>query len=246
MLRTISQFLASLALAVAPVAAQHRTAHVPIGPNDSEGSLQLYLFDARKQTIVVIDQGRPALQSYPNLDAAMRAHMCIAGCNGGPFDSAGYPRGLVVADGKASHLAQPSKKFGAGVLSLEMGQLCLERTDPFLARKSAQPNQLIQTGPFLIEGGKAVAQLEDRSISRRTFVFTDGNHRWTIGTAPATTLHKLALALADPKTFKSFNIATALTLDGGLSSGFWINRKHGPLYLKESRKLRNFLGVVNR
>lgn len=246
MLRTISQFLASLALSVAPVAAQHRSAHVPIGPNDSEGTLQLYFFDAREQTIVVIDQGRPALQSYRNLDAAMRAHMCLAGCNGGPFDSAGNPRGLVVADGKASGLAQLDKKVGAGVLSLEMGQLRLERSDQFLARKSAQPNQLIQAGPFLIEDGKAAAQLEDRRISRCTFVFTDGNHRWAIGTAPATTLHQLALALADPKTFKSFKIATALTLDGGLSAGFWINRKHGPLYLKESRKLRNFLGVLTR
>lgn len=246
MLRTISQFLASLALAVAPVAGEHLTVHVPIGPNNSESTLQLYLFDAREQTIVVIDQGSPALQSYQNLDAAMKAHMCMAGCNGGPFDSAGNPRGLVVADGKESDLAQPDKKFGAGVLALEKGQLRLQRTDQFLARKSAQPNQLIQAGPFLIEGGKAAPQLEDRRISRCTFIFTDGNHRWAIGTAPATSLHQLALALADPKTFKSFNIATALVLDGGLSSAFWINRKHGPLYLKESRKLRNFLGVVKR
>ena len=69
---------------------------------------------------------------------------------------------------------------------------------------------------------------------------------WVIGTAPATTLHKLAQALSNSKTFQAFNVATALNLDGGLSSAIWVKRRHGPLYLRANRKARNFIGVVSR
>lgn len=246
MFRTLSQFFACLTLLASPSPADHLTAQAHIGPNDSEVTLQLYLFDAREESFVVIDQGRPAMQSYQNLEAAMKAHKCLAGCNGGPFDSEGIPLGLVIADGKSSGTARAGEQRGSGILYLENEQPRLQRIAPFLARKSPQPKQLIQSGPFLIENGKATPELDQRRISRRTFVFTDGKHRWGIGTSPATTLHKLALALAKPDTFKSFNLASALALDGGLSSGLWIKRQLGPLYLKEIRTLRNFLGVVKR
>jgi uncharacterized protein YigE (DUF2233 family) len=246
MLRLSIQIFALLVLGTGLAPAEYDTVQVAIGPHDSKGTLNLYYFDSRQSTFKVIDQGRPALQSYKDLDAAMSAHRCQAGCNGGPFDQAGHPHGLVIADGKTTGSVSSGKDTSAGVLYLEGGLPRLQKTSQFLARDAAKPSQLIQSGPFLVEGGKPNTDSSNRRISRRTFVFTDGKHRWAIGYAPATTLHQLALALADPKTFKGFKVATALSLDGGLSAAIWIKRDHGPLYLKESRKVRNFIGVLPR
>lgn len=243
-MRLTCQTLIVAALLALPCKAQYATALVPLGANEATSSLHLYFFDARQHSLVVIDQGRPAMQSYPNLAAAMKAFKCVAGCNGGRFDKEGNPIGLVVAEGREYGAINPA--HGNGVLYVESGELRLQTTDQFLLRKSAQPDQFLQTGPFLVQNGAPLSTLDRRQVSRRTFLLTDGKHRWAIGISPGTTLLKLAQALAKDKIFgpEKFVVSTALALDGGLSSAIWIKQSQGPLYLTEGRPLRNFIGLV--
>jgi len=237
--------LAWLCVTASLASAQYTRINVAIGPRDSEGTLHLYLFDSRRTSIKMISQGEPGTSLYKDLGAAMQAHKCEAGCNGGPADPQGQPLGLVIASGK--RYGQPASKSDRteGVLYLDGSQPRLKRAAAFFASKAAQPRHLLQAGPFLVESGKARPGLDSRRVARRTFVLSDGDYRWAIGYAPATTLQKLALALADSKTFKAFNVAAALNLEGASHSGIWINREHGQLYLKELRGARNFLGLVN-
>ncbi len=237
---------ALLFLASGLASAQYTRINVAIGPGDSPGTLHLYLSDSRRTTFKIIDQGAAARDAYKNLGAAMQAHMCQAGCNGGPADKQGNPLGLVIADGKTFGRPTPESDLTAGILFMDGSQPRIKRAAAFFANGAATPRHLLQTGPFLVEDGKVVADLDAKRIARRTFVLTDGDNRWAIGVAPATTLQQLALALADPKTFKEFDITTSLCLDGASSSGIWVTGEHGPLYLKEIRKLRNFIGLVRR
>jgi uncharacterized protein YigE (DUF2233 family) len=245
MFRFLHILLLALGSSASSGRAEYMEVQVPIGHNKSKATLQLYLFDSRRESIVVIDQESPALQAYRDLGAAMRAHQCLAGCNGAPFNQPGTPRGLVIA-GQKSFGDPTAPQAGEGVIYVEGGTLRLTTSRQFLARKGKPPNHLLQSGPFLVSNGKTTPNLDRHHISRRTFLLTDGKHRWGIGVAPATTQASLARALAGPGTFQDFAVATALSLDGGLSSGFWIQRNNGPLYLKESRRVRNFLGIVKR
>lgn len=217
------------------------------GPaKESKGTVHLYLFDARRTTLKIIDQGGPDDATYENLGQAMVAHRCQAGCNGGPFTAQGEPKGLVIADGMAFGQAGAKTPETSGVLYLDGSRPRLKRASAFFGNGAATPRHLLQAGPFLVEEGAATRELDDRQVARRTFVLTDGNNRWAIGYAPPTTLRELALALADPEVFKPFEVATALNLGGGSPSAIWIKREHSPLYLKEIRPSRNFIGLVQK
>lgn len=233
-------------LAAGFAAGQYKRVNVPIGPRDVDGTMHLYLFDSRRTTFEVIDQGRPQGRAYNGLGAAMEAHQCVAGCNGGPADSQGSPLGLVIAEGRKYGQPAEGTSEVEGVFFLDGSEPRLKRSAAYFTNGIATPRQLVQSGPILVENGAAVAGLDDRRIARRTFVLTDGGNRWAIGYAPATSLHKLALALADSTSFRDFDVETALNLGGSSHAAIWVKREHGPLYLKEIRPARNFIGLVRR
>ena len=236
--------LALLALLCAPLRAEYARVDIPVHSSGAKGTLHLYLFDGRRGAFKVIDQGGIEKQKYRNLEGAMMTHKCLAGCNGGFFGKDGRPLGLVIADGKQSGAVNLQSSLTSGVLGQGVGQPFLERAQSYFGKGRKNHDNVLQTGPMLVENGKVVDGLSKRKFSRRTFVLTDGGNRWAIGYAPAVTLHQLATALADPKTFRSFNVATALNLDGGSSSGLWIKKDHHPFYLREFGSVRNFVGIV--
>lgn len=226
--------------------AQYTRVEAAISPDGDNGTLHLYVFDQRRTTFKVIDQGGLENQKYRNLNAAMEAMDCVAGCNGGFFGPDGQPLGLVIADGQSSGRKNTASSLTSGVLFIDGTRIKLERSEAYFQRSGTPPRQLLQSGPFLVENGKPVDGLSDRNYARRTFILTDGNNRWAIGYSPATTLQHLAKALAEPKTFPNFNVSAALNLDGGSSSGLWVKRDHHPFYLKEIKSVRNFLGLVRQ
>lgn len=237
---------AALLLAGGAATGQYLRVEVPIGPHDAEGTLHLYLFDARRMSFVVIDQGGPELPGYPNLAAAMQAHRCEAGCSGSPAAKSGEPLGLVIAAGKPSGQLERGRDDTAGVFFLDGSVPRLARAEAFKTNGTATPRHLVQSGPFLVIDKQVPAGLDDRRVARRTFVLTDGDDRWAIGYAPPTTLRQLAHALAASTTFKDFDVASALNLGGGSASALWIEREHGALSLNEVATARNFIGLVRR
>jgi len=229
-----------------PTFAQYAQFSLPVGTAGRNGTLHLFLFDNRSVTLKVIDQGGLSNQKYANLGQAMKAFKCSAGCNGGGFTPAGEPLGLAIADGKSSGNKNFASNLTSGVLHLDGTRLRLERSQPYFQSNPTLPQQLLQSGPFLVEDGKKVAALSADRFSRRSFILTDGGHRWAIGYCPSTSLDQLATVLADPKSFKNFNVATALNLDGGSSSALWVKTDNQPFYLHEINPVRNFLGIISK
>lgn len=246
-MRFLSITVGLLLLAASGAAAQFSRVDVPIGPRGTNITLQLFLFDSRSVALKVIDQGGLAKQAYRDLDHAMVAHKCIAGCNGGPFAPSGAPRGLIIADGKSSGARKIGDPLSEGVLYTDGSLLRIRSASSYFKNATATPpRQLLQSGPILIEDGKAAAGLSARKFAQRSFILTDGKFRWAIGYSPTTTLAQLAQALANPKTFADFKVATALSLDGGSSCALWVKRVHHPFYLKELDPVRTFIGLVKK
>ncbi|MGJ8697810.1 MAG: phosphodiester glycosidase family protein [Verrucomicrobiaceae bacterium] len=239
LLRVILTFLVTSL----PLLADYGKADLPLGPNASQGTLHYFQFSTETHDLRIIDQGKGAPR-FANLAAAMQANKCEAGCNGSFFHPNGTPLGLVIANGRMEGKSNPDSSLTSGTFYSENGSIRLVRTSVFAAKKLPLPRNVLQTGPFLIEGGKGVTGLSDRRFARRTILATDGRGNWIIGYASPTTLIQLSQALLKKGSIPGFTISHAINLDGGSSSGLWIQRDNNPLYFREVSKVRNFVGIV--
>ena len=209
---------------------EHR--HLALVDSGSEATLELAIFSTKSAAVRVIDN--PA---GDELASVMRRTRGLAGVNGGYFDPQNAPVGLLISDGK---LIAPFRKAKllSGVLVVTKGRLELLRAAEYSARKNAR--EALQCGPFLVDGGKPVAGLNDTRPARRTFIFTSGADRGAIGLCSAVTLAELGEILATPE----LKVQRAMNLDGGSSSAFWFNGERGVTSLAELKTVRNFVIVT--
>jgi hypothetical protein len=107
---------------------------------------------------------------------------------------------------------------------------------------------LIQTGPFLVDQGSPVAGLSKENARRRSFVLHDGDDWFAIGLCDSLTLAQLSEVLAHKDFSPSRKIHRGLNLDGGTSSGLYINRgeSYPVIHGEPFKTVRNFLGIVPR
>ena len=224
--------------------AEYARVEIKTSKSGNKKTMHLYLFDSRKEALKIIEQGTLEDQPYRNLAQAMKAHQCTAGCNGGFFGKNGEPLGLVIADGKKYGHKNLASSLTSAVVGQASGAPFIQRSRAYFQNGTPKHQQVLQSGPMLVENGKSVSGLSNKKNARRTIIFTDGKHRWGIAYAPSISLALLAEALADSKTFAEFNIKHAINLDGGSSSGFWVRRDNNPFYLREFGSVRNFVGVV--
>ncbi|MEM7601915.1 MAG: phosphodiester glycosidase family protein [Verrucomicrobiota bacterium] len=207
--------------------------------------LDLVWFNAETHTFRVIDNGGSGQSIFPDLATAMIRNNAVAGVNGGFFLQNDAPSGLMVASGNETG------KFGSGSL-LSGVLLSSGNRNPYLLRRAEygpkyKPTDLIQAGPFLVDQGATVRGLSPRNSRRRTFVVHDGGKWFAIGLSDSLTLAELGEVLA-AEGFSSRKIHRALNLDGGTSSGFYLNRgKHSQaIHVEPFKKVRNFVGIVSR
>ena len=222
--------------------AELRTGKLTTSAEGRSGTMHFYRFHNEKVSLKVIPKG-----SFANLKAAMKAHKCVAGSNGGFFDPENHPLGEVIASGTQSGRPNLASSLTSGVIYQHEGFLTIERSKAFYQRKlTPAPSQLLQTGPFLIEAGKPVTGLSNRRPARRTFIATNGKGEWFLARTPFITLAQLAQSLATSEQRYGFKIDTALNLDGGSSSALWAQRGGGkePLYLREFKPVANYIGFV--
>ncbi len=139
--------------------------------------------------------------------------------NAGFFTEENKATGIVIANGK--RYGQTYKGFG-GMFSLRDGKPQLQ----WLARAPYAPDdhvtQAIQSFPMLILNGTLVDGIpDDGTRNRRSFIAIDQNGRLLLGTcqSPVWTMGDLAHYLDKNPLL---NIASALNLDGGASSGIWM------------------------
>lgn len=214
----------------------------------SKRTIDIVWFDSATHTFRVIDNGSSGAGKFPSLAAAMRANECLAGCNGGFFQKNNDPLGLMIAAGESTG------GFGTGSSLVSGVVLSSGNRNPYLLRRAEydsgtyRPTDLIQTGPFLVDQGATVRGLSPENSRRRTFVLHDGEDGFAIGTSDAFTLAELGQILASPDFSPGRRIHRAINLDGGTSSGFYLDRGSdiSPIHIEPIKTVRNFLGIVPR
>ncbi len=207
---------------------------------------RLAFFTSPAYRLEVVDLGDGAQPAHPSLAAAFRANDCVAGVNGGFFHPDWRPLGLVIAGGQRINSFETSKLL-SGVVYSDARGTHIERRSGF--RDHAGIKALLQTGPFLVEHGRAVRGLSQANPRRRTFIATDWRGHWVLGaTTTPLTLAELAEVLSSPGTLTPWPVDRAINLDGGSSTGFFFDRgpKAAPVQMQPLKRVRNLLGVTRR
>lgn len=211
----------------------------------SSRRIELIWFSSSTHTFSVIDNGPAGSTRYQGLSDAMRKNKAIAGCNGGFFHPDFSPSGLMISGGSSTG------RFGEGAL-LSGVILSSQRGNPYLLRRREyEPNKyaatdLIQSGPFLVDQGEAVAGLSQENSRRRTFVLHDGGGWFALGLSESFTLAELGEILAQASFSPARKIHRALNLDGGTSSGLYLENgaSGGVLSVEPIKTVRNFVAIV--
>jgi exopolysaccharide biosynthesis protein len=201
-----------------------------------EATIELAVFSSRSAAVRVVDNPDGA-----DLSTVARRMRTLAGVNGGYFDPQNAPVGLVISDGKTIAPFRKARLL-SGVLVVNKGRVELVRSSEYSSRKTAAA--ALQCGPFLVDGGSAVAGLNNSRSARRTFFITSGSDRAGIGFCSSVTLAELGDILTTPRVAGDLKIQRALNFDGGSSSAFWFAGKDGPFSIAEYKTVRNFVIVA--
>lgn len=229
----------------APPVAPSAPARVPLLVRTTLGGIPVtaVAFDSRTHRLVVADQpGGPGSQ-WPDARAAAASRQGLAAVNGGFFTPEGKPLGLLVAGGWREGSLNRASSLGAG-LYLDDGASRLIRREG-----GASGGEMLQSGPFLVEAGRAVAGLSPETSTARTFIGWDGGTGWFIARSGACSLDRLGRALAGAE-IGGVAARQVLNLDGGRSSDLWAGPAipGGPLAERPfwNKPVRNFLVLVPR
>lgn len=202
-------------------------------------NLHLAIFSPKKATLRVID----AAETSSSLAEVMRRENGIAGVNGGYFSPEHEPIGLLISGGKVIEPLRKAKLL-SGVLSVADGNVRIQRRGAYLPK--SRPSAARQSGPFLVERGRAVPGLNSTRGARRTFAATLSDGRAALGYGSSLTLAELAQILATAEIVSGEKVQDALNLDGGSSSAFWFAGKNGVFSRPESKTVRDFIAIVPR
>lgn len=216
---------------------EHRRVALAENGTDERATLELALFSTKSATLRVIDNPTGG----DDLAAVMQRERCLAGVNGGYFDPANAPVGLLISDGKLVAPLQKARLL-SGVVSVVKGRLQIQRAGAFSLKE--KPSAARQCGPFLVEGGRPLTGLNNTRSARRTFVLVGEKGRAAIGYASSVTLAELGAVLATPGLTPDMKVQNALNLDGGSSSGFWFAGAEGAFSIRERKTVRDYIGIV--
>lgn len=216
---------------------EHRCVVFAEGRTDQRATLDFALFSTKAATLRVIDNPT----GEDNLAAVMRRARCLAGVNGGYFDPANAPVGLLISDGE---LLAPLRKARllSGVMIVSNDRIQLLRVAEYSSKRRA--TAALQCGPFLVDRGQPVVGLNDTRPARRTFILAAGSDHVGIGCCSEATLAQLGKILATPGVVPDRTTQRALNLDGGSSSAFWFAGERGPFSISEQKTVRDFLAIV--
>jgi hypothetical protein len=221
-----------------------RTAERPADGRQVDAHLALFTSPAYR--LKVVDLGDGPQPSYPTLQEAFRAEGCAAGVNGGFFHADWRPVGLVISEGLRINRFETARLLSGVLYSDGKGTHLLRR-----GRFREQPGitTLLQTGPYLVDGARAVRGLSTENARRRSFVATDWRGHWALGaTTDRLTLAELASILTATGTFTPWPVERAINLDGGSSTGFYFDRgaDGAPVLLRPLKRVRNLLCITER
>jgi Phosphodiester glycosidase len=209
--------------------------------SDGKRSVALHVvsFRAKSHTFAVMDNPDGDF----DLGSASAKRGALAAVNGGYFHPDRTPLGLVVRQGVTIHPLERAKLL-SGLVVVKKDRIALLRAAEF--RLSKDVREALQAGPFLVDGGKAVAGLNDTRGAARTVVFADDGGNFGFLICKSATLAETARILATPGLLPAGRITRALNLDGGSSTALWVKRDGAPFYSREWKGVRNYLAILPR
>ncbi len=163
--------------------------------------------------------------------------------NGGFFDEANRATGLLIADGRA--FGRSYRGFG-GMFALRDGKPSVQwlRTHPYRFDPAIQ--QAVQSFPMLVVDGRRVTGIgDDGQRHRRSFVALDRDGYVLLGVTQMLqwTLTDLADFLAASPELR---VAHALNLDGGGSSGLWLDEALGGLSMNSFEPVPAVIAIFSQ
>ena len=185
-------------------------------PGGDDDTVTIVRFDLHKIKLSVGYQpGQPLL-----MNEWMQQEHAIAMINGGYFDQQDNATALVVSNGKV--FGKSYNGFG-GMLSVDAHGIVNLRS---LRQQPYDPNneqleQATQSAPMLMSGGKRTQFSADASQTRRSVVAIDKQGRLLFIASPGQVFS--LDQLADQLVSSDLSIETALNLDGGSSTGLYVN-----------------------
>ncbi len=200
-------------------------------------------FDSRSHKLRVVDQAKGPGTEFTTAKEACESIQGIAATNAGFFTPDGSALGVVVTNGKKRG-ANNSSSLGVGYY-VDNGASKIVRRQAF----SGNAKEALQTGPFLIENGKAINGLSKEGTSYRSIILWDGGVNWAIAQTTPITLHNLSQTLKG-QSFAGHPIKYALNLDGGRSCDLYVSGTvaGGPTQERTlfAKPVRNFLVLTKR
>jgi len=185
-------------------------------PGNNEDTVTIVRFDLRHITLSVAYQPTQPL----SMGEWMQQEHATAILNGGYFDDQNSATGLVVSDGQS--FGSSYTGFG-GMLSvnsnghISLRSLSQQPYDP----SNEQLRQATQSSPMLVSGGKATQFNANAASSRRSVVAMDKQGRLLFIASPGTAFS--LGELEDLLVSSDLSIDRALNLDGGASTGLYVN-----------------------
>ena len=185
-------------------------------PGNNQDTVTIARFDLHRVHISVGYQP----DQPQTLNAWMQQTGAIAVIDGGYFDEHNRPAGLLVSNGHATGTSYNG--FG-GMLSVDtQGNVSLRslRDNPYNPANE-QLQQATQSSPMLIINGQRTNFSADAQSQRRSVVAIDKQGRLLLIVSPS---QSFSLdELADLLAASDLSIQTALNLDGGTSTGLYVN-----------------------
>lgn len=185
-------------------------------PGGDDDTVTIVRFDLHKVKLNVGYQPQQPLM----MSQWMQQEQATAIINGGYFDQKDNTTALVVSNGKA--FGESYAGFG-GMLSVDaQGRVSLRslRQQPYDANHE-QLEQATQSSPMLMLAGKRTQFSADASQTRRSVVAMDKQGRLLFIASPGQVFS--LDQLADQLAASDLSIDTALNLDGGASTGLYVN-----------------------
>ena len=184
-------------------------------PGNNEDTMTILRFDLSK---VHLSVGYQPSNPMSVSDWAQKEH-AFAIINGGYFDQDDNSTALVVSNGQAH--GNSYSGFG-GMLSVNgQGHVSLRSLSEQPYDPNEQLEQATQSSPMLMINGKRTQFQADASSKQRSIVAQDNQGRllFIVSPSPAFSLDELADLVAS----SDLSIKNALNLDGGASTGLYMN-----------------------
>lgn len=209
-------------------------------PSGLSVRLHLLRVDLKKLQIIPIDArvlGSPIM----NVQEMGKKTGALAVLNANFFDTHNRPLGLVLQDGKIKNGFHPTQWYAAFLIKNNRAKVL----KVFEKSQVRGYQSGIQAGPRLVVAGK-IPKLKNKN-SPKSVVGIDRQGRvLLIASEGSLEIHQLAELLAKPTAQGGLGLSSALNLDGGSSTQFYLNAGGKSVYQPGLTGVPIALGVFNR